>query len=258
MLSEVTKFYEAEDGKLYLGDARHFMSLLSDESVDFILTDPPWMISQEVTIHRASNLKYKGKDISLHFGLWDDQWNDDWEYIAWCREWLAECVRVLKPCCHLVFFFDKKKVSYVWYYLEELGMKGRSPLFWLKTNPVPRGRKVDFMKSLEMALWFTKGAIKQERFNWKLGQQRDYVEASIPQNPRYHPAQKPLEVLGVWIRYLSKEGELILDPFCGSGSTLVAARKTGRRWVGCDIDKDFLEVAKRRIESTAVQLGLAI
>jgi len=89
--------------KIVCGNCLEVMKELPDESIDMILTDPPFMISKEVKIHRASNLKYKGKDINLHFGSWDTQWKTREEYLDWCKLWLSECVRVLKPYRHLVF-----------------------------------------------------------------------------------------------------------------------------------------------------------
>lgn len=229
------------------GDAVDILKQFPDNSIDLILTDPPFMISQEIKIYRNSNYKYKGKDIDLDFGEWDKQWKDEKEYLEWCKEWLKECVRVLKDYRHLVFFFDKKKISYVWEYLESLGMKGRGPLFWIKSNPVPRARKVDFMKSVEMALWFTKKAVKTEYFNWQLGQQRDYIIASIPNNPRYHPTEKPISVLKVWISYLSKPNDIVLDPFCGSGSVLVACKILARRFIGIDNNQEYCSITSKRL-----------
>ena len=238
------------------GDVLEVLRGIPDESVDFILTDPPFMISREVRIGRSMNVKYKAKkDIDLDFGEWDRQWGSSEEYLDWCKSWLRECVRVLKPYRHLVFFFDKRKISYIWDYLEGLGMKGRSPLYWIKSNPVPRGRKVDFMKAVEMALWFTKGKVRQEFFNWRLGQQRDYVIAPIPQNPRLHPTQKPEEVIEVWMRYLSKEGDLVLDPFCGSGTVCVVAKRLGRNFIGVDKNFEYVEVARKRLNKIK-QIGV--
>jgi len=530
------------------------------------------MISQEIKIARSSNVKYRGKDIDLDFGSWDKQWRTEEEYLDWCKRWLKECVRVLKPYRHLVFFFDKKKITPVWEYLENLGMKGRSPLYWIKclngsmkllckinnettflpireiyrlknehasevrllspkgewikvveiqkqysqgialylqdgsilkvtpehkfkingefisanklkvgdildkvekiditegrnkaffnfdlgwaiglflaegslgkdgtevrfslnkkevrfyyklksivdgfnspirkhiyrngliviidcfifsgiirkfiqgkgakkkflnirellktnneflegilkgffdgdgmkeetrvtmrfglsdnkqlaetllvlssilgydfrlkkrfvnyqngrkkamwisigksqhkgfktyptqikrilsikeanayynfslekehqfilpnriishnSNPVPRGRKVDFMKAVEMALWFTKTAVKQDYFNWRLGQARDYVVDSIPQHPRYHPTQKAEKPLIQWINYLSKPGDIVMDPFIGSGTTAVVARQLGRNFIGFEINSEYVKLAEKRL-----------
>jgi len=247
--------------QIILGDCLEGLKKLPDESIDMILSDPPFRISQQIKIGRSSNTKYKAnKDIDLYFGSWDDQWESDEEYIEWCKVWLRECVRVLKPYRHLLFFFDKKKVTSVWDFLESIGMKGRSPLFWLKVNPVPRGRKVDFMKSLEECLWFTKTAVKQKYFNWQLGQHLDYVKAPIPGHTskedgpiRLHPCQKPVKVAKVWISYLSNPGDIVLDPFTGSGSFCLAAAILGRKYIGFEINKEYAEAAEKRLANRQLQ-----
>ena len=232
------------------GDCLEILKTFPDNSVDAVITDPPYMISQQVKIGRSPNTKYKAnKDIDLNFGEWDNQWETEKEYIDWCKKWLKECVRVLKPYHHLVFFFDKKKITPVWEYLEKLGMKGRSPLYWIKSNPVPRGRKVDFMKAVEMALWFTKDGVKQDYFNWQLGQAKDYVIDSIPQCPRYHPTQKAEKPLIQWMNYLTKQGDVVLDPFVGSATTCVVAKKLNRKYIGIDINSNYIEIAKARLSA---------
>lgn len=230
------------------GDVIQELKKFPDESVDFILTDPPYMISKEIIIGRSQNVKYKGKDIVLDFGEWDNQWKTSEEYMEWTKQWLKECVRILKPYRHLVFFFDKRKISYVWDYLESLNMKGRSPLYWIKENPVPRGRKVDFMKAVEMALWFTKEKVLQKFFNWQLGQAKDYVFDSIPHHPRYHPTQKAEKPLSQWIKYLSNEGEIVLDPFSGSGTILLTAKKLKRNYIGIEINSDYIKIINKRLQ----------
>jgi len=248
--------------KIICGDCIEVMKKFPDESIDMILTDPPFMISREIKIHRASNLKYKGKDINLHFGSWDAQWRTREEYLDWCKLWLSECVRLLKPYRHLVFFFDRQKVTPIWDFLESMDMKGRGFLYWLKTNPVPRGRKVDMMRCFETAFWFTKTAVKQDYYNWQLGQQRDYVEAPIPghttkeDGERCHPCQKPVKVAKVWIAYLSKPGDIILDPFTGSGTFCLAAVKLGRKFIGIEIDPKYVEKAKEKVAKEISQLKL--
>ena len=242
------------------GDCIEILKTFPDNCIDLILTDPPFMISSEIVIARSSDYKYKGKNISQDFGEWDKQWKDKKEYIKWCKKWWKECIRILKPYKHLLFFFGKAKVSYAWDYMEENGMIGRSPLFWIKTNPVPRARKVDFMKSIEEVLWFTKEKVKVGYFNYKLGQHPDYFKHCIvghttkADGKRYHPCQKPI-ALGKWIiSYLSNPKDIVLDPFCGSGSFLVAAKALNRNYLGIDIDKNYTEISERRLRNTIVEL----
>jgi len=220
-----------------------------------VLTDPPWMISSSVVIHRSMNpIKYRAKkSIVLDFGPWD-HFESEEEYWRFTEGWLSECARVLKDRGHLITFFDLNKVTPLIEMARRHGLVMRQHLFWLKENPVPRARKVDFMVALEHACWFTKGSKSGATFHYELGQQANYVRAPLPNNPRYHPTQKPVQVLEVWIRYLSDPGDVVLDPMCGSGSTLVAARRTGRRFIGIEIYPRYCEIARRRVSETEAPL----
>jgi len=95
-------------------------------------------------------------------------------------------------------------------------------------------------------------------FNYQLGQQRNYVEAPIPghttkeDGERIHPTQKPLKPIKVWILYLSNPGDLILDPFCGSGTVCLAAKMLNRHFIGIEKDEEYCKTAKERIASSFI------
>jgi len=236
-------------------DCVRIMNGWPDDCVDMVLTDPPWFISSGVTIHRSKDpqkYKYVGKDISLDFGPWD-HFESEEKYWNFTNGWLGEATRVLKPRGHLITFFDQNRVSHLIDHGRKLGLQMRQHLYWLKANPVPRARKVDFMVALEAAVWFTKETKSGATFNYQLGQQHNYIKAPIPghttkeDGERSHPTQKPVKVLKVWISYLTNKDDLVLDPLCGSGSTLVAAKKLGRRYIGVDISPKYIEAARRRL-----------
>jgi len=250
--------------ELIYQDALEFLKSLKTESVDLIFTDPPFMISRETKLIRKKDTgyKFKGKTVDLDFGDWDKRWESKEEYLEWCKLWWNECIRVLKPYRHLVFFFDKAKISYAWDYMEENGMIGRQPLFWIKANPVPGFRKVCFNNSVELMLWFTKTAVKQKYFNYQEGYSNDYIMASVvPKKSkadgiRIHPTQKPVRVCEWIIRYLSKKGDLVVDPFAGSGSVAIACIRLGRQFKGVENNKEFFDKASKRIEKELNKLRL--
>jgi len=254
-------YYQDTYIKLYHGDCRD-MCEVGDGEVDMVLTDPPWMVSKEIRIHRSINPKkhkYVGRDIYLNFGEWDWFASED-EYYAFTRDWLTEAVRCLRNKGHLISFFDQRKVTRLIEIAEELGLIMRQHLYWLKTNPTPRARKIDFVIALEYACWFTKGTKSGATFNYQLGQQANYVEAPIPghttklDGKRVHPTQKPVKVLMTWIKYLTNAGDLVLDPMCGSGSTLLAAKLLERRAIGYEIDDGYCEAAANRLrQSVAIE-----
>jgi len=230
------------------------MADMPNGCVDMVLTDPPWMISSQIVIHRSMNpekYKYTGKNIDLDFGDWD-HFESDEEYLAFTNAWIQEAARVTKEKGHLVIFFDQDRSSQLIEIAKAANCQRRQHLYWLKTNPVPRARKVDFMSALEHAIWFTKGDRSKATFNYQLGQQRNCVAASIPghttgeDGARVHPTQKPIKVLKTWIAYLTNPGEIVFDPFMGSGATGIAAARVGRNFFGCDISEEFAKAAGER------------
>jgi DNA modification methylase len=249
--------------KLILGDCQEKLKELEDNSIDLILTDPPWMVSQEIKIHRSMNpkkYKYVGKDINLDFGEWD-KFKDEKEYWNLIQTTFRECIRILKPRGHFITFFDQNKVSHLIDFVVKEGMLMRQHLYWLKSNPVPRARKVDFMVALEAAVWFTKETKSKATFNYQLGQQHNYIKAGIvpkyseKNGKRIHPTQKPLKVAKVWIKYLTNEGDIILDPFMGSGWACIAAKQLNRKYIGIEAEEKYYNHAKKRLDNIPSTLG---
>ena len=250
--------------KLLHGDCLDYLKKFRDNYFDLILTDSPYFISKEVVIHRSMNpLKYKyvGKDIKLNFGKWDLQWKSKEEYRTWCFKWIKECFRILRKGGHFISFIDKFDLSYFVDFAKENNMIARQCLFWLKTNPVPRARKVNFMEALEMMVWFTKETTSRNfaTFNYNLGQSPNYFFHCIvghttkTDGKRIHPTQKPVRLCQWIIRYLSNEGDIILDPFCGSGTTLIASYLLNRYCIGIEKDDLYYKEALKRIEKYTEQ-----
>jgi DNA modification methylase len=221
----IKPYYENNSGCLYSGDCLEILQNIPDNIIDMVFTDPPFMISQEIKICRQRNpkkyntkrWKYQGKDIDLDFGQWDKFQNLE-EYLAFTNNWLKECARVCRQGAHLIIFFDKYKISYLIEIAQKYNLKPRQPLFWLKTNPTPQARKVKFMTSLEMMMWFTKetNSRKSAIFNYSLGQHSEVFISPICQGyERYmfgrHPTQKPLKILMPVLEYLTNKNDVILD-----------------------------------------------
>ena len=246
------KMYKSDRGWLYNEDCIKVLSNVKDNSIDFILTDPPYFIANEVTLIRRSNkMKYKGKDLYLD-EKWDQQWDNRGEYKDWLGYILKEFHRVLKPDKHMVIWGDGMLVGWMMEEWEKLGGKYRNPLFWRKTNPVPRARKVDMMSSIEMAMWGTKGKVKVKNYNWQLGMINDVFDCGIPRkqgSPVRHPTQKPLQIALYLIAYLSKAGDVVLDPFAGSGTFLVSSALLGRKYIGVEKEEKYIGWIKHRLNN---------
>lgn len=253
--------YELPINQVICADCVESMPKLPDNSVDIIATDPPFFIHREVTIHRRVNpVKYRHvrKDITAGGWDWDTKWESEEEYLDWCHMWFKECARVLRKGGHFVSFYDRLRQWWLHKWGNELGMMTRQPLYWLATNPVPRASCVDFMGALLSIFWSTKGTYsrKVSAFNYELGQHANYEQTSLcqgkerlknPDGSSAHPTQKPVAVYEWLLRYLSRRGEIVLDPFAGTGSSLVAAKRLGRRFVGIEVKPEYYEMAIKRL-----------
>ena len=243
------------------GDALEILPKIPDNYVDMVFTDPPWMISSSLKIRRQRNpmkfCKFRGKDINYEFGDWDIFKNMD-DYLKFTESWFEECIRVLKKGGHILTFFDKHKLSFLVQWAENMNVKSRQCLFWIKSNPVPQARKVAFMSAIELCYWGTKETTTRKfaTFNYQLGQHPDYIICPICSGHErhdfgFHPTQKPLKVIKWIIEYLSNKNDIILDPFIGSGTTAVACIKLNRRFIGIDLDTS---IAKKRISKVQQEI----
>jgi len=237
------------ENKIIIGDCLEVMRDIKDESIDFILTDPPYFIQEEVSIIRRSNeMKYKGKDINFLKGTeWDRVWNSREEYLSWLEKVIKEFARILKENRHCVIFVDKRNLSYVWDMGEKYGFKGRTPFFLIYTNPVPQARRISPCKSVQVAVWLTKGKPKTEYYNWQLGMHKDTIYTAIPTKEGAsvrHPTQKPL-FAGLYLTaLLSKPNDLCLDPFAGSLTFPIAFKLLGRKYIGIEINEQYVDLKR--------------
>ena len=265
--------YEIPDdfvNKVICGDCLEVLKEIPDNSVDAVITDPPYMISSSVKIRRQRNpikfdkqWKFKGKDIDYNFGNWDI-FESMTDYLKFTEQWFKECARVLRKGGHIISFFDKHKLTYLVHWAEELNVKTRQCLFWIKSNPVPQARKVSFMSAVEMCYWGTKETTERKfaTFNYQLGQHPDYIVAPICLGKErykfgFHPTQKPEVVLEWIISYLTNENDIVLDPFAGSGTTGVVCAKLNRRYILIEKEEKYCKIAEARIKAISGRLGLS-
>jgi DNA modification methylase len=252
------------ESQIICGDCIEEMKKIPNESIDLIITDPPFMISREAKITRSRNpkkYKYVGKDIEFMFGEWDcfDSEEDYWKFTY---AWLKESLRILKKGGHFLIFFDKFKITPLVKWFKENNCIARQPLFWIKENPVPMARKVSFMNAISLIFWATKHSTsrKYATFNYKLGQHKDYILAPICGGKEryeygFHPTQKPIKVIKWLLKYLSNEGDIVCDPFVGSGTTAVACKQLGRKFIGCDNNPEYIKIANKRLSQEVLMNG---
>lgn len=228
------------------------MAQMPDACVDLVLTDPPYNISKKGASISRGALFGQGGPIKLDFG--------DWDYHSVVpADYIDEFVRLLGPNGVLVLFYDKLRLGGIGLYLEDkYGFQVRHIGSYVKKNPAPQARKVKWQNGVENFLVATKNKGAGHHFNYKLGQSPDYFIRSVNYK-HLHPAQKPLDLIEWIMSYWSFEGDLVFDPFLGSGTTAVAAKQLGRRCLGCDISQEYVDMANKRLARIdGIQLPLPV
>ena len=213
---------------IYLGDAFELLKRIEPGTVRLVLTDPPYNISQ------ANNLHTMGRR-GIEFGTWDHDFD--------ITGWLEAAVAALVPGGSLVIWSDWKLLGFISARLQELGVTVKRQLIWSKTNPMPRNLLRVPVQSCEFALWAVKPKGKWV-FHRRPGYKYERGEFSYPVvRGSPHPTKKPDRLFQDLIEMFSDEGELVLDPFAGAGTTAVAAQRTQRRHISFESDPSYFELA---------------
>lgn len=242
------QYIDIQSSHLLLGDCVKMMRTIPDDSIDCILTDPPYNIG--LFMHkRNTNLK-KMRENQFAYAGWDNM-----EYQSWKRNmnrFLTECSRVMKKKGTLIIFMSILKVSDIIEIATKYGFYYKTTGVWHKTNPMPRNMKIQFVNSTECWIYFIyKGTSGTFNNNGKV--KHDFLESSVcPASEKKHgnhPTQKPLKVLKELISCVSYPNDIILDPFMGSGSTCVASAILGRKYIGIELDEKYFDIARTRIEN---------
>jgi site-specific DNA-methyltransferase (adenine-specific) len=238
--------------EIILGDSLEIMKDMADNSVDLILTDPPYNISklndQRDRSKLASPIMRRKKSLNYDFGGWDNM--ERAEFLKFTDEWLTECCRVLKDGGTIISFFNKEDISYLGWQAKPLGIRTRTIISWHKTNPVPSFRKVNYLSACEF-IWIGSKGEKSWTFNF--GQQKDtHNFFETPNSSSYgetsHPTEKPLSLISWLIQTHTNEGDMILDPFLGSGTTAKACKQLNRQYIGIEINPDYVKIAQDRLK----------
>ena len=252
---------------IYNGDCINIMSNeIGDSSIDLIYADPPYNLS-------GKKLNLKSNTTGGPFYKINEEW-DTWdykEYIKFTEEWLKQSWRVLKNNGSLYISCTKHNIGELLFISKKIGFKTNNILTWYKTNAMPNITKRTFTHSTEYVCWFVKGnnwkfnysklkALNEHRTkSGELKQMRDfidYIEMPILQGKERirnkegraaHPTQKPEKLIEIIITASSDEGDIVLDPFMGSGTTGVVAKKLKRNWIGVETSKDYIQIATERM-----------
>ncbi|SDE27168.1 DNA-methyltransferase [Riemerella columbipharyngis] len=247
----IEPYFKSDDKKFYLfhGD---MMELLpkTDYQFDMVFADPPYFLSNDgLTIKN-------GKISSVNKGTWDKSFGIN--YINnFNRKWLSIVREKMKDNATICVSGTMHNIFSIGQLLQELEFKILNVITWEKTNPPPNFSCRYFTHSTEQIIWARKFEKIPHYFNYELvkklnnnKQMKDVWRmpaiASWEKSCGKHPTQKPLALLSQIILATSHPNDLILDPFAGSSTTGIAANLYRRRFVGIDLNKDFLELSKNR------------
>ncbi|NOZ06569.1 MAG: site-specific DNA-methyltransferase [Chloroflexi bacterium] len=244
--------------QILCGDCTEVLHALPENSIDLIFADPPYNLQLQRELWRPNMTKVDAVD-----DAWD-QFDDFQAYDEFSRNWLRACRRVLKETGTLWVIGSYHNIYRVGAIMQDLGYWFLNDIVWIKTNPMPNFRGVRFSNAHETLIWAGKAQgsrytfnyhamkafneDKQMRSDWRLpvcsGKERIKVEGK-----KAHSTQKPEALLYRIILSSSNPGDVVLDPFFGSGTTGAVARKLHRHWIGIEREKGYVEIARARIAS---------
>ncbi|KPL67075.1 modification methylase [Erythrobacter sp. SG61-1L] len=239
------------------GDCIEAMRSLPAASVDMVFADPPY------------NLQLGG-DLNRPDGSHVDAVTDDWDrfdsfkaYDDFTRDWLTEARRVLKPDGSLWVIGSYHNIFRVGAILQDLGFWILNDIVWRKSNPMPNFRGTRFTNAHETLIWASQGEKAKYHFNYRamktlndeLQMRSDWVipicsgqERLKKAGSKVHPTQKPEALLYRVMLATTEKGDVVLDPFFGTGTTGAVAKRLGREWIGCEREGTYREAALERIE----------
>jgi site-specific DNA-methyltransferase (adenine-specific) len=247
--------------RLINGDVVQELSKLEANTIDFIFADPPYFLSNGGFTVKS------GKTVSVNKGAWDASQGFDSE-IQFHEGWITECLKLLKPNGTIAISGTYHSIYKCGFILQKLNCRIINDITWFKPNGAPALAGRNFTASHETILWASKSKDAKHTFNYELS--RDWETStdliyrrgkqmrsvwSIPTTPKRekqhgpHPTQKPVELLKRLISVCSNEGDLVLDPFCGSGTTGVVCASLNRKFIGIDLDAEFVQLSRNRIEA---------
>jgi len=244
-------------GRIIPGDCVAAMRTLPDASVDLVFADPPYNLQLGGDLNRPD-----GSHVDAVTDHWD-QFDSFAAYDRFTREWLAEARRVLKPDGAIWVIGSYHNIFRVGALMQDMGFWLLNDIVWRKSNPMPNFRGTRFTNAHETLLWASMGEKAKYHFNYRamktlndeLQMRSDWVipicsgqERLKKGGSKVHPTQKPEALLYRVLLSTTEAGDVVLDPFFGTGTTGAVAKRLGREWIGCERESDYREAAMERIE----------
>lgn len=243
--------------RVIVDDCLNALRSLPDESCDLVFADPPYNLQLASDLMRPNNTRVDGVDEA-----WD-KFSSFAEYDQFTHVWLAECRRVLKPDGAIWVIGSYHNVFRLGVALQDLGFWIQNDIIWRKVNPMPNFRGRRFTNAHETLIWAARDQRSRATFNYEsLKALNDDIQmrsdwlfpiCSGPERlkdeggRKAHPTQKPEALLSRVLLASTKPGDVVLDPFFGTGTTGAVAKRLGRRWLGIERDTDYAKAARERI-----------
>lgn len=253
--------------QLLQGDCIHVMRTLPDACIDVIFADPPYNLQLDKGNTTETLTRPDGSSV--------DGVNDDWDrfeslaaYDTFSAEWLAEAKRILKPHGTIWVMGSYHNIFRLGTILQNLNFWILNDIIWIKSNPMPNFRGRRFTNAHETLIWCTKSSDAAHHFEYQamkalnegLQMRSDWYfpicsgreRLRTPQGDKVHPTQKPEALLYRILLACSKVGDVVLDPFNGTGTTACVAKKLRRHYIGIERDADYLHYASERLHLTEI------
>jgi len=249
----------APENTILIGDCLEELRKIPDASVDLVFADPPYNLQLDSELLRPNNTRVDGVD---------DEWDKFDSFAAYdrfCHAWLAECHRVLKPTGAIWVIGSYHNIFRLGTALQDKGYWILNDVVWRKVNPMPNFRGRRLTNAHETLIWAARDAKTRYTFNYEsmkalnddLQMRSDWLfpicagpeRVKDEQGRKAHPTQKPEALLHRLILASTNAGDLVLDPFFGTGTTGAVAKRLGRRWIGIERDANYAGIAEQRIDA---------
>lgn len=251
---------------MIFGDSLKILKSLPTHSIDHCITDPPYNISgydnkKKVGWLLSNKYWVKDKNFSKIDADWDKFSNGD--YVSFTKAWISELLRVIKPNGNIIIFGSYHNIYRIGSVLQDFNRKIINSVVWFKRNAFPNITQRMLCESTEHIIWAINETQKKAK-NWifnyqelkKLNnnkQMRNMWDIlSTPTSERKHgkhPSQKPTAVINRFVIGGSKKGDIIIDPFMGSGTLPIVAQRLGRKFIGIDNNKEYCELTLKRLKA---------
>ncbi|OGO18823.1 MAG: DNA methyltransferase [Chloroflexi bacterium RBG_16_48_8] len=251
--------------RIIQGDCIDVLASLPEASIDLIFADPPYNLQLRNELHRPNMTKVNA--VTDHW----DQFDSFASYDEFTSQWLSGCMRVLKPTGTIWVIGSYHNIFRVGKIMQDLGFWILNDVIWIKTNPMPNFRGVRFTNAHETVIWASTGEGRRYTFNhhamkglnddkqmrsdwWLLPLATGSERIRDENGEKAHSTQKPEALLYRIILSSSNPGDVVLDPFFGSGTTGVVAQRLHRDWIGIELEQRYVRLAQARMDVVQPEL----